>query len=123
MSELQRQVDALSSKGAKVMLATYPCSKPSAWDDLANGAAAEEDTSRRIDALNGVYREFAQSHPGEVVLTDLNQFTCPEGKFTDRYVDGVRLRDDGLHFSSEGSTEVARWLAPQIVGAAFAAGP
>jgi len=27
----------------------------------------------------------------------------------------VRMREDGLHFSPQGSSVVARWLAPQLV--------
>lgn len=56
-------------------------------------------------------------------LADLNAFADPEGKYTDLYIDGVRMREDGVHFTTEASYIVGRWLAPQIVADAKAAGP
>jgi lysophospholipase L1-like esterase len=48
----------------------------------------------------------------------MNGFVCPEGKFTDIVIDGVKLRWDGGHFTEAGSVPVARWLLPQIAAAA-----
>jgi hypothetical protein len=76
-----------------------------------------------MDDLNAVYRGFAAEHPGQVFLVDLNGFADPEGKYTDLYIDGVRMREDGVHFTTQGSYVVARWLVPQIVAAADATGP
>ena len=52
-----------------------------------------------------------------LLLADMNHFVCPEGKFTDISIDGVRLREDGGHFTEAGSVPVARWLVPQIIDA------
>ena len=123
LSGLQEQLDVLSSQGAKMMLVTFPCSKPSQWAFVADAAEREQDTFRRINALNEVYRRFAAQHPDEVAFADLNLFACPEGRFTDLVVDGVRIREDGTHFTVAGSNVVARWLAPQIVDAAVRSGP
>ena len=112
---LAKQVEAFSSRGSKVALLTFPCSKPVAWAFLPDPAKNEEDTLRRINELNGVYRRFAEQHPDKVTLIDLNRFACPENRFSDLVVDGVRMREDGLHFSPQGSSVVARWLAPQLV--------
>jgi hypothetical protein len=112
---LAKQVEALSSRGAKVALATFPCSKPAAWAFLPEPGKYEEETFRRINDLNAVYRRFAEQHPDKVTLVDLNHFACPEGRFSDLIIDGVRMREDGLHFTPQGSSVVARWLAPQLV--------
>ena len=115
---LQRQLDVLSSQGAKLVLATYPCSKSVLWALLSDGAEREQDAYRRTTELNEVYRKFAARNPDRVVLVDLNLLSCPEGRFTDLVIDGVRMREDGVHFTPAGSVVVARWLAPQIAAVA-----
>lgn len=76
-----------------------------------------------MDDLNAIYRQFAAEHPGQVFLVDLNAFADPEGKFTDLYIDGVQMRQDGIHFTTQASYIVARWLMPQILAAAKATPP
>ncbi|MCJ7492392.1 MAG: GDSL-type esterase/lipase family protein, partial [Dehalococcoidia bacterium] len=115
---LEKQLDVVSSRGAKMLLVTFPCSKPAAWASVPDAAEREQETFRRINELNEVYRRFAEEHPDEVALADLNAFACPESRFTDLVIDGVRMREDGIHFSEGGSPIVARWLAPQIIAAA-----
>ena len=88
-----------SRYGAKMMLATFPYVEPGLWDIMPNGKDIEADSARHMDALNAVYRSFAAAHPGQVFLVDLNSFACPEGKYTDLYVEGVRMREDGVHFT------------------------
>jgi len=117
LSGLQEQLDVFSSRGAKMLLVTFPCSKPAAWESVDDAAEREQETFRRINELNEVYRRFAEEHPDEVALADLNVFACPEDRFTDLVIDGVRMREDGTHFSVGGSDIVARWLAPQIIAA------
>ncbi len=112
---LQRQVQAFLSQGTKVALLTFPCSKPAAFALLPDPEGMEQDTYRRINALDDLFRRFAAAHPDEVTLIDLNHFACPEDHFTDVVIDGVKMRDDGLHFTPQGSTVVANWLAPQLV--------
>ena len=105
-----------SARGAKVMLLTSPCFKPR---DL--GLDAEARVPGSIPSVSvsstSLYREFARQHADQVVIVDLNGFVCPEGEYADLSIDGVRLRDDGVHFTPEGADFVARWLAPQIIAA------
>jgi hypothetical protein len=114
---LQKRLDMFSAQGAKMMLTTFPYVEPGLWDIVPNSKEMIQDSARHMDALNAVYRSFAAAHPGQVILADLNSFACPEGKYTDLYVDGVRMREDGVHFTTAGSYVVARWLVPQIVAA------
>jgi hypothetical protein len=125
---LQKQFELLTSQGAKLALLTWPYAKPPDWALLPNGADLEQDSLRRVTELNGLYRQFAEQHPDKVTLIDLNSFICPEGKFTDIVLDGVKMREDGVHFTPESSYIVADWLAPQLAdvarkGAATEPGP
>jgi peptidoglycan/LPS O-acetylase OafA/YrhL len=116
MEQLSHTVDVVSARGAKVMLLTSPCFSPR---NLGIDAPAYVRLNpERVDELNDLYWEFARQHADQVVIVDLNRFACPEGDYTDVVIDGVHLREDGVHFTPEGSELVAQWLAPQIVAVA-----
>jgi lysophospholipase L1-like esterase len=75
---------------------------------------APADLDARTDCANRSGREAAAAHGAAVV--DLADYVCPDGQcLTMR--DGVVLRPDGVHFTKEGATLVARWLVPQLVAA------
>jgi peptidoglycan/LPS O-acetylase OafA/YrhL len=115
LQELSHTVDVLSARGARVMLLTSPCFKPR---DLGLDAAARLQLNpERVGELNDLYWEFARQHADQTVIVDLNRLVCPEGEYTDVTIDGVRLREDGAHFTPEGADLVARWLAPDIIAA------
>ncbi len=80
------------------------------------GANGRDVNDEDIASLNDLYREYVQQHP-DVSLMDLNAFVCPGGTFSDKYIDGVRLRSDGVHFTDDGAPLVADWLGPQIKAA------
>jgi peptidoglycan/LPS O-acetylase OafA/YrhL len=123
LDALQRQVKMLTSQGARLVLLTFPYSKPSQWVLVSDADEHEQDDRRRIDILNDIYRRFAVQHPDNVTLVDLNGFACPDGRVTDLVVDGIRMREDGIHFTPKSSYVVARWLAPQIVDVVAASRP
>jgi hypothetical protein len=115
LEELSHTVDVASARGAKVILLTSPCFRPR---ELGLGADSEARLNpERVDDLNDVYWEFARQHVDQVVIVDLNGLVCPGGEYTDVTIDSVRLREDGVHFTSEGAKLVARWLAPEIIAA------
>ncbi len=115
LNELSHAVDVLSSDGAEVMLLTAPCFKPR---DLEIDAAAKVRLDpQRVKDLNDLYWEFARQHADRVVIADLNHLACPEGEYTDVTIDGVDLREDGVHFTPDGADVVARWLMPEIIAA------
>ena len=120
---LEKQLDILTSQGARLMLATFPCVRPALWSLDSDADRKEADALWRVNSLNEVYREFAAKHLDRVVIADLYQFTCPEGKYEDLEVGGIRLRDDGIHYTKMGSIEAANWLVPQIEGAVAVSGP
>jgi peptidoglycan/LPS O-acetylase OafA/YrhL len=118
LAGLQKDLHLFTADGARFILVTYPFCRPPQWSLLPNGDDLEREAQGRIETVNRLYRRFAAEHPDKVVLADMNRFVCPEGKFTDISIDGVRLRQDGGHFTEAGSVPVARWLVPQIVEAA-----
>jgi hypothetical protein len=57
----------------------------------------------------------AAQHPKTDSVVDLNAAACPGGKFTSS-IDGVAVRrDDGVHFTDQGGSFLAKDLMPAIV--------
>jgi peptidoglycan/LPS O-acetylase OafA/YrhL len=112
LSELDQATQLLGSRGAKVVILTTPFMyRP----ELVGQTGHEwpEYDPWRVDRINALYRDFLVAHPGRYTLIDLNEYVSPGGKYTDT-LNGVYIRDDGVHFTPEGATYVARWLAPQL---------
>ncbi len=116
MSGLEKNLAVFTAQGAsKFIILTYPYYRPPVWDQLPNADQLEHDAWQRIYDVNQVYWEFAAAHPDKVAIIDLNHFVCPEGKYSDIEMDGVKLRLDGGHFTPAGSVPVAKWLVPQVL--------
>jgi hypothetical protein len=60
-----------------------------------------------------LYRQFLASHPGRYTLVDLNRYVSPQGRFAD-FINGIQMRDDGVHFTHDGALIVDQWLVPQL---------
>jgi hypothetical protein len=67
----------------------------------------------RTSWTDGVFRDAAAAHPGVVTYIDFGRYLCPGGKEQVER-DGVRVREDGVHFTNDGGAVVWRWLAPQL---------
>jgi hypothetical protein len=112
LSELDQATQLLASRGSKVVILTTPFfSRP----ELVGQTGHEwpEYDPWRVDRINALYRDFLVAHPGRYTLIDLNRYVSPGGRFTDT-LDGITIRDDGVHFTIEGATYVSEWLAPQL---------
>ena len=72
----------------------------------------------RIAAVNTAARAAAASVGFHVDVIDPGPYLCPNG-YQDS-LEGVQLRVDGLHFTTEGSRVVWRWLGPRLVEGANA---
>lgn len=75
------------------------------WAPVVNDPA-------RVAAVNAAIRRAAAA-VGDVRVVDPNPFLCPNG-FTERK-DGVLLRTDGMHFTTEGAQLLWTWLGPRLV--------
>jgi peptidoglycan/LPS O-acetylase OafA/YrhL len=112
LSELDQATQLLASRGSKVVILTTPFfSRPELVGQT--GHDWPEYDPWRVDRINALYRDFLVAHPGRYTLIDLNEYVSPKGKFTDT-LNGVLIRDDGVHFTADGATYVSRWLAPQL---------
>lgn len=102
--------------GATIVMTNTACAD---WDRL-EVFGTEEDAKLRVTALNvNVYRAL-----GAVIYADLDARVCPAGRYRDE-VEGVRDgRPDGLHFSDDAATALARnWLGPITMQAGFQSRP
>lgn len=75
--------------------------------------APERNDPKRAAAVNSALEAFAAKHPKSVHLVDPNQVVCPTGTFTEK-VNGVQLRDDGVHYTKAGAAAFWKWLMPQL---------
>jgi hypothetical protein len=112
LHELDEATAAMGSTGAKVVLLTTPFFQhvERAGEE---GRSWPEYDPWRVDRINTLFRQFEVAHPGRYTLLDLNRYVSPGGKYADQ-INGITVRDDGVHFSPQGATFVDNWLAPQI---------
>jgi hypothetical protein len=112
LSELDLATQLLGSQGARVVVLSTPFfSRPELVGQT--GRAWPEYEPWRVDRINGLYRDFETAHPERLTLLDLNEFVSPDGKYAE-YIDGVQVRDDGVHFAPGGADMVTAWLVPQL---------
>jgi lysophospholipase L1-like esterase len=110
VQSFQTAAAQLGARGAAVVLVTSPYFDKS-WHDPTQ--EWPEFAPARVDALNAAIRQVAAASGGAIKLIDLNAYVSPGGRFTDT-LDGVHIRDDGVHFTIEGAAYVSKWLAPQL---------
>ncbi|WP_131810150.1 acyltransferase family protein, partial [Mycolicibacterium fortuitum] len=104
--ELQRALDILSSTGARVVVTTAPYNRRG---ERSDGTLYPEDQPGRVQAWNTMLRDVVAHRPNVSVL-DFNAKLNPDGKYTAK-IDGVRMRSDGVHPTSE----AVQWLTPWLL--------
>jgi len=104
--EVDAAIDVLSARGATVFLTPSPHPRfPFLPDDI----------DQRTDCINAVYREVAAARPDRARLLALDEWTCPPpGTRCIEEVDGVNVREDGIHFRGAGAQVASRWVASQL---------
>ncbi len=108
LSELLSAIDLLSSRGATVVLSTYPHFE--AGRDQGFQGLPESDPAR-VDRLNELIRSAAELRPGVVTLIDFQGWLASqEGGELD-----PEKRTDGLHFTDEYAEVIGDWLGPQVL--------
>jgi hypothetical protein len=106
LDEYTAAVDVLSSRGARVVWLTIPCSSSTTESGL--------DAITRYNALQ--LGRLHSRRPDAVRVVDLFSAVCPDATFTSRYGAVEDARPDGAHFSDPGADELARWLGPLLLG-------
>ena len=104
LQTLEDSTRLLTARGAHVVMTT------GAYSEVFGVA---QDVRRQTDCKNVVTREFATAHP-EVGFVDLAAFVCPTRSQCRVAIDGVALRQDGVHFKGASARLVARWLLARI---------
>jgi peptidoglycan/LPS O-acetylase OafA/YrhL len=99
----------LTSEGARLILVTAPGSTS---DFILSGAP--EGMNERVACLNDSYRRLAASRP-DVDLVEFDQLVCPGIDECNEELNGVKLRDDGLHYTAESAPLLAQWLIPRVL--------
>ena len=114
-AELERAVDLLSFRGARVALFTAPYYE--GFERLDGGRWVENDP-HRVDRFNQLLRAVARRHPGIVQVVDVGGIFSPKHRYT-RRIGGVAVRtDDGTHVTSEGARLLTPTVLPQLAAMA-----
>lgn len=109
-SELDLARTIISDGGSHMVLLTSPCFKtlrPGSETD-----SAERNDVSRVDWVNSVYQRWADEHD-DVTLVDLHGYQCPTGQYQE-HLEGVKLSDDGTHYTKDSAPLIWRWLRAQL---------
>jgi peptidoglycan/LPS O-acetylase OafA/YrhL len=110
--ELQLAYDTLAPSSRRIAILNVPCyHQPETG--LDRSLAETRNDPARGAWMNQVLGRFVTAHRDRTVLLDIRSFLCPNGSYVDR-LQGVKVRDDGVHFSKDGARLVWRWLGPQL---------
>jgi hypothetical protein len=107
LKRMEERVQQFTANGATVVMLTQP-------PFILPGRPTEPTPQDKdFERLNSLLTDFAARMP-HVRVIDLAAHVCPSGPPCPITVDNVWLREDGEHYSSDGSLWVARWLMPQL---------
>jgi peptidoglycan/LPS O-acetylase OafA/YrhL len=107
---LEQAVSVLSAGDRPVVLVTTP---PLRRNDGMSSREWTQNETRRTDHFNERLRAAAARRPATVRILDLAGFVCPRNQCPDQ-IDGVPMRDDGLHFTGADAVVVGRWYAGEL---------
>lgn len=95
-----------------VFIPNVPCYHQESFVVDGEDLAPDRNDVSRSKAVNAVLEGFATEHD-RVHLADTFSWLCPDGRFHEK-IDGVKMRDDGVHYTEAGAHEFWKWLMPQI---------
>jgi peptidoglycan/LPS O-acetylase OafA/YrhL len=110
--EIDRRREVVRPYTDRFALTTVLCM--SIRSEAADPHASLGSDPERLTWLNGVIEEYGEEHPRVPVL-DLHGTVCADGYQEE--VDGVELRDDGLHLNERGAALVWEQLGPELLAA------
>jgi hypothetical protein len=76
----------------------------------------------RVRHLNRLYQKIAATQGCRVSIVDTRLCVCPDDRFAEK-IDGIEIRDDGVHFTTAGADRLARYLLAPIAGGSTACAP
>jgi len=107
-AQLDTVLRTVGTSGARVALVSAP---PAVTPRITQIVGADQ-IERRTACMNALLRSSAADAP-HVAFVDLAGWACPKGDCRDE-LDGVTLREDGIHFRHDGAKVAAAWLVPQL---------
>lgn len=114
-SRLEMGLQAMDKAGkhGPIVIPTVPCLGQPKYMVGGVNMATDRNDPKRAAEVNKILRSFAAKHPKAVHLVDPGELVCPSGKFTEK-VHGVKMRDDGVHYTKAGAQAFWKWLMPQV---------
>ncbi|MEZ5169427.1 MAG: acyltransferase family protein [Acidimicrobiia bacterium] len=106
-------VDVLAASGSRVVLTNAPLWSTAGLDSNPNFLASRNWVNDRVRCINDLTREVADDDP-TLGYVDLDDFFCDNDGCAEK-IDGVTLREDGVHFKDEAAGMLNDWLVPQLV--------
>lgn len=97
----------------QVLIPNVPCYHQPSYVVDGQDIAPTRNDPKRAAALNHILRAFAAAHPKRVHIFDVASHVCPGGKFTPR-LDGVKVREDGVHYTAAGAKLFWAWIMPTV---------
>ncbi|MDX6275197.1 MAG: hypothetical protein QOJ92_2407 [Frankiales bacterium] len=113
-AQLDQAITVAAAGGALVAMTTSPYFH---GREAPDGSRYPENDPARVDRFNQLLRAAVARHPGKAFVVDLGRRSCPDGHYTST-VDGIKIRSDGVHFTSAGARWLAPWLLPQLAARA-----
>lgn len=102
-NELNAAFNLLSSRGGKVAIMEVPCfGVPE--NNLSEGSVPRNDMSR-VAWVNDIIRSAVTAHPANPMIIPSQSLLCPNGKY-EKTIDGIVVREDGVHYTEEGAPYV-----------------
>lgn len=98
---------------SQVVIPNVPCYNQPRIVEAGQDTAPDRNDRERAVAVNEVIEEFASRHADRVHVIDVASWLCPGGRFQ-RKIDGVDMREDGVHYRSEAVPAFWTWALPQI---------
>ncbi len=97
----------------QLVIPNIPCYHQPKYVVQGQNIATDRNDPKRGAALNKILRGFAHAHPDRVHLVDVASRLCPGGEFTEK-LHGVRVREDGVHYTAAGAKLFWKWVMPTI---------
>ena len=109
--------EALDAGAKQVQIVNVPCRLPP--DDIPDEVQAVLESEPQMlaeyknpEILNGLVESWAETHPDDVRVVDLDGALCADGYPEELH--GVQVYNDFLHFSPEVTPMLWKWLLGQV---------
>lgn len=111
-SRLEKGLAAFGPK-TQVFIPKVACYDQPKFEVEGQDLALDRNDPARAKALNAIIDDFAKAHSDRVHAVDPSSWLCKDGKPIEK-IDGKVMREDGVHYTSDGAKKFWAWLMPQL---------